>query len=464
MGDKSYFRDSISTVDEKGKRVWIYPKRPEGKYYDARKYLSYLFLILLFSGPYISINNQPLLLLNILERKFIIIGYVFWPQDLHIFALGMVIMIIFISLFTVIFGRLFCGWVCPQTVFMEMVFRRIEYLIEGDWKKQKRLKEGKKSRDYFFKKTLKHIIFWSISFLIANTFLSYIIGYKALLEIIFDHPKNHIIGLLSLTIFTTVFYLVFAKMREQVCTVVCPYGRLQGVLLDSNSLQVAYDYIRGENRAKIRKNENRTKNNKGDCIDCEQCIHVCPTGIDIRNGTQLECVNCTACMDACDFMMERVGQPKGLIRITSDNSIKTASPFKVTSRMKAYIMLLLTLIGILLTMLITRSEIETTIHRTRGTLFHQIENRYYINIYDISLINKTEEKIPITLKITNGAGRIKIIGDSILLDEHSLFKSKFKIYIDKTKLKSVNTDICIGVYKGDKLLEEISTSFISPLF
>jgi cytochrome c oxidase accessory protein FixG len=462
--DKPYFRDSISTVDEKGKRIWIYPKKPHGKHYDARKYISYLFLVLLFIGPFVSINNQPLLLLNILDRKFIIFGYVFWPQDLHIFALGMVVMIIFVSLFTVIFGRLFCGWVCPQTIFLEMVFRRIEYFIEGDWKKQKRLKEGEKGREYFLKKTLKHIVFWSISFLIANTFLSYIIGYEALLNIIFDHPKNHLIGLTSLIIFTTLFYLVFAKMREQVCTIVCPYGRLQGVLLDDNSLQVAYDYVRGENRAKIIKKEDREKNNKGDCIDCSQCIHVCPAGIDIRNGTQLECINCTACIDVCNFVMKKVGHPEGLIRITSENSIKNSKPFIVTMKMKAYIMLLLILIGILLTMLITRSEIETTIHRTRGTLFHQVENNYYINIYDISLINKTDHKLPITIKTTNGIGKIKLIGDSIFIEKHSQFKSKFKIYINKTQLKKLSTEIRIGVYKREQLLEEVTTSFISPLF
>ncbi|MBT6439877.1 MAG: 4Fe-4S binding protein, partial [Flavobacteriales bacterium] len=307
--DNSY-RDTISTVGEDGDRVWVYPKKPVGKHYDYRKLVSYGMLAFLFTGPFIKINGEPLLMLNFIERKFVLLGQIFWPQDFYIFLFATLTFIVFIVLFTLAFGRLFCGWVCPQTIFMEMLFRRIEYWIEGDFQHQKALDKKKGTKEYFVKKGAKHVIFFIISWHISNTFLAYIMGGDELFRITTENPADHVVGIVSMFIFTFIFYGVFAKMREQVCTTICPYGRLQGALLDHDSLIVAYDYVRGEGRGKFKKNENRPTENKGDCIDCNQCVNVCPTGIDIRNGTQLECVNCTACIDACDFMMDKVGMNK----------------------------------------------------------------------------------------------------------------------------------------------------------
>ncbi|MEX2379621.1 MAG: 4Fe-4S binding protein, partial [Vicingaceae bacterium] len=258
------FRDSIGTVDEEGKRKWVYPKKPKGPFHKARTWVSIFLLTLLFAGPFLRINGQPILLLDVLERKFVIFGQVFWPQDFYIFVLIMLVGVLFIVLFTVVFGRLFCGWICPQTIFMEMVFRKVEYWIEGDFKHQKRLNDGPWNAEKVRKKVLKHGIFFLISFIISNTFLAYIIGSDALIEIITDNPMNHLGGLASILIFTGVFYWVFAWFREQVCIVACPYGRLQSVMLDRNSIVVAYDYIRGEIRGKFKKNEDRDKANKGD--------------------------------------------------------------------------------------------------------------------------------------------------------------------------------------------------------
>src|SRR5690606_12468123 len=218
------------------------------------------------------------------------------------------------------------------TTFMERVFRKIENWIEGNFKHQKKLNEGPWNAEKIRKKFLKHSIFFFISFLISNIFLAYFIGSEALIEIITAPPSEHVVGLVSILIFTGIFYWVFSWFREQVCIVVCPYGRLQGVMLDRNSIVVAYDYIRGEIRGKFKKNEDRTQANKGDGIDCNQCVDVCPTGIDIRNGTQLECVNCTACIDACDHMMESVGLPRGLIRYDSEEGIVNKAAKKFTPR------------------------------------------------------------------------------------------------------------------------------------
>ncbi|MCX6295888.1 MAG: cytochrome c oxidase accessory protein CcoG, partial [Bacteroidetes bacterium] len=368
---KESFRDSIATINKDGDRAWIYAQKPKGKLYNLRSLLSVVYLIVFFSLPFIKVSGEPLFLANIQERKFILFGAIFWPQDLFLFVLGMLTFILFIILFTVVFGRIFCGWACPQTVFMEMVFRKIEYWIEGDASHQKILNKKNWDAEKIIKKSSKLSVFYLVSFLITNTFLAYIISMDQVLDLYKQGLYQNLGTFISLVIFTFIFFLVYLRFREQVCIVVCPYGRLQGVLLDRNSIIVAYDYIRGETRGKFKKNETRTI---GDCIDCEQCVKVCPTGIDIRNGTQLECINCTACSDACDHMMGSVGLPKGLIRFDSENGIANNQKLKITSRMMAYSAVLVLLLGILVTLLVSRTDVETTIMRTPGMLYQEQPN------------------------------------------------------------------------------------------
>ena len=463
MEENNTYRDQLSTVDSKGKRVWVFPKKPWGWWYNKRKYLSYVLLAFLFAGPFLRINGQPFLMLNILERHFVILGQTFHPQDFHLFALAMITLVVFIILFTVVFGRLFCGWVCPQTIFMEMVFRRIEYWIEGDWKDQMRLKKAPWNREKILKKGSKNLIFWLISFFIANTFLAYIIGSEALLEIVTSPVTEHFGGFVAIAIFTTVFFAVFSLAREQVCTFICPYGRLQSVLLDKNSLVVAYDHVRGENRGKIRKNEDRQAAEKGDCIDCNLCVNVCPTGIDIRNGTQLECINCTACIDACDHMMEKVGMEKGLVRFASSETIEKKTKFTLTGRAKAYSMVLVGLLVLMSALLITRTDIEATVLRTRGTLFTKMDDVTYSNIYDIAVVNKTNEDAPIRLEILEGNAEISMIGNELLIEARGEHTGKFMILMKKDQMKSGKNELKIGVFNNNQLEETISTTFIGPI-
>ena len=363
------FRDSLATVNEKGKRNWIYPKKPSGKLYNARTYLSWLLLLVLFLTPFIKINGHPFLLFNVLKRNFILFGIPFGPHDFHIFVLAMITIIVFIILFTVVFGRLFCGWVCPQTIFMEMVFRKIEYWIEGSAKEQILLHQQKWNLNKSVKKLSKYSIFYAISFLISNIFLAYIIGIDELIKIITDPPSQHINGLIGIIAFSGVFYWVFASFREQVCTMVCPYGRLQGVLLDRDSIVITYDDKRGEPRGKIKKNEDQS--DKGDCVDCHLCVDVCPTGIDIRNGIQLECVNCTACIDVCNDVMVKINKPKGLIRYDSINGVEKNQGFKFTARMKSYSVLLILLLSVLGYLIASRTDYSINILRTPGLMFQK---------------------------------------------------------------------------------------------
>ncbi len=459
------FRDSIATVDEEGKRKWVYPKKPSGRYYRARTWVSIFLLLLLFTGPFLRINGKPILLLNILERKFIIFGQVFWPQDFYIFVLVMLAGIVFIVLFTVVFGRLFCGWVCPQTIFMEMVFRKIEYWIEGDFRQQQKLDKQAWDKEKIRKKTFKHLIFFLISFLISNTFLAYIIGSEALLEIITDNPLNHIGGLISILIFTGVFYWVFSWFREQVCIVACPYGRLQGVMLDRQSIVVAYDYIRGEPRAKFRKNEDRDKAGKGDCIDCHQCVHVCPTGIDIRNGTQLECVNCTACIDACDHIMDSVGLPRGLIRYDSEAGIAEKKDKLFTGRTIAYSGVLVLLLGLISFFLTTRTDVDATILKTYGQQYQKRDNDQISNLYNYKIINKTFEDIPAEVRLIGQEGSIEMVGSkAFVIPSESMAQGTFFVVMDMAKLQHRNTDIKLGIYnKNGELMDQVETNFQAPL-
>ena len=468
MKQSEGFRDELSTIGKDGKRVWVYPKKIAGKYFNFRQIFSYSLLAFLFLAPHIKMKGNPILLFNLLERKFIVFGKIFWPQDFYLFALSMIGAVIFVSLFTVVFGRLFCGWACPQTIFMEMVFRRIEYAIEGDWTKQKKLNKGKWDGTKIFKKVLKHSIFWLISFLIANTFLAYIIGADKLIEIQFDNPMNHLGGLTTIIVFSTVFYGVFAFLREQVCTTICPYGRLQGVLLDSKSINVAYDYKRGEGekgRAKFRKNEDRAELGKGDCIDCKQCVHVCPTGIDIRNGTQLECVNCTACMDACDFIMESVGLEKGLIGYISEEGIETGEKgIQWNTRVFAYSGVLALILSVLVYLTITRSNYDFVITRLQGTTFNRIDKQNYSNSYNLILLNKTKDVGEISLKILEGKATIPPM--TFVLEPEVETHKNFALMMSKVDYKESgnNPKIIIGIYKNGELVAKEKTLFMGPSF
>lgn len=454
------FRDSLATIGEDGKRKWIYPKKPKGTFTNYRKIFGYSLFILFLVMPFLRINDEPVLLLNVIERHFSILGVVFWPQDFHLFLLAMITFILFVVVFTVIYGRIFCGWACPQTIFMELLFRPIEYWIEGDYKQQKALNDAPLSTTKFIKKSTKHIAFFSLSFLISNVFLMYIMGTEAWLEMVTDNPFLHTSGLLLMLLFTAVFYGVYARFREQVCTAVCPYGRLQGVLLDKDSIVVAYDYVRGEPRGKINKWEKEPTT--GDCVDCKLCIHVCPTGIDIRNGVQMECINCTACIDVCDEVMEKVHRPTGLIRYASENGIAKNMPFRWTKRAIAYSVVLFVLLSVITTLLATRPDIETSILRTPGMLYQEKAPGIYTNLYNVKIVNKTKKSFPLQFKLENKKGSIQAVGQFPTAESKSITDGALFIELAQEELKGLKTDVIVGVYRGDEKIEEIKTSFVGP--
>ncbi|NQV37921.1 MAG: cytochrome c oxidase accessory protein CcoG [Candidatus Marinimicrobia bacterium] len=458
-GDVGDYRDHISTVDERGKRIWIYPKKPVGRFYNARSIVSWLLLAFMFGGPFLKIGGHPLLLLDFLGRRFYIFGVAYWPQDLYLFGLTLITFIVFLILFTAVFGRIFCGWACPQTIFMEMVFRKIEYIIEGDARSQKKLNESPWTGKKIFKKSLKVIIFYSLSWIIGNVLLAYIIGTDKLFDIITSSPSDHFGGFMAMVIFSFLFFGTYLWFREQVCTLVCPYGRLQGVLLDQNSIVVHYDFLRGDPRGKGKRKEG---SNLGDCIDCNLCVEVCPTGIDIRNGTQLECVNCTACMDACDSIMTKIDKPKGLVRYSSHNGIVDKNSKIMNWRIAGYSIILTLLISLMVFLISTRIPIETTILRTPGMLYQEINDNYIRNLYNIKVVNKTYHDKSIRLEVSEPKNVILTLVSDLIIPSDDLGQSVFFVDIPRDQLRIQKNKVKIDVYSGDELLESVETSFIAP--
>lgn len=458
------FRDSVGTMEQSGKRKWVFPRKPHGTYTNYRYLVSILLLGIFFITPFIKIEGNPLLLLNLVSREFYIAGQPFYPQDFYILALGSITSLVFIILFTVVFGRIFCGWICPQTIFLEMVFRKIEYAIEGDRNKQIRLEKQEWDTEKIWKRTLKWSIYVIISLIITHVMFMYIVGYERVFEIVKQGPFENLTNFIVMILFTSAFYFVFAWFREQVCTMVCPYGRLQGVLIDKQTINVYYDFKRGENRSKWRKGEDRESEGKGDCIDCHQCVVVCPTGIDIRDGQQLECVNCTACIDACNEVMVKVGLPKGLIRYATEDEIENEKPFKFDSRMKAYSVVLALLIGFLGFLLYDRGSLEAKFIKPAGSGYFIKEGKI-TNIYNYTILNKSNDDMVVSIKILEpNNGTISFSGSNkIKMKKGVITKGSVSINFPEKEIKLSKQKVEIGVYNQQgELLDTFDTYFEGP--
>ena len=460
------FREHLATAERDGARKWVYAKKPNGRWYDRRSWLGWLLLLVMFTGPFVRIHGNPLLMMNIVERRFAILGHIFWPEDGIIFAVAMLTFFVGIMIFTAAFGRLWCGWTCPQTVLMEMVFRKLEYFIEGDSHQQRALDAAPWTAHKIALKGFKHAVFFAISFVIGNTLLSYIIGSDQLLHIIRDDPLNHVGGLTFMVGFSLIFYAIFARFREQACTFICPYGRFQSALLDENTMVVAYDYQRGEKRAPWKKDQRlelRKEEGHGDCVNCHQCVAVCPTGIDIRNGLQMECVNCTACIDACDTVMDRLKQPRGLIRYASESGLRHGKPMRITARMKLYAVVLVALISLFLYLVGTQAEVEAIFLRAPGAMFQSAGDGRLSNLYTVKVVNKSQHDLPIEFRLLNHEGNVRVLGAAqFVAPKERIAETSVLVDIAANTLTNSSTRLEIGVMAGGKQVSIVKTGFIGP--
>jgi cytochrome c oxidase accessory protein FixG len=315
----------LSTLNTDGSRNKLYPKVSKGRYHAARRAVGYALIVLFVALPYIEIGDKPAILLDLIRREFTFFGATFRPADGFILMLFGLAVVLTVFLVTALAGRVWCGWGCPQTVYLEWVFRPIERLFEGSASDSRRI-DGAGGRSW--RRLAKWVVYAGLSFGLAHTFLSYFVGASTVAAWVQSSPAVHPVGFTVVLAVTALMFFDFAYFREQTCVIACPYGRLQAVMLDPHSLIIGYDERRGEPRGKapggkrgralpVLREGAPAPAPVGDCVDCKACVTTCPTGIDIRQGLQMECIGCAQCIDACDSIMDRLERPRGLIRYTS---------------------------------------------------------------------------------------------------------------------------------------------------
>jgi len=368
-------RDSLTTTSAEGKRIRIYPAEVSGRWSRRRSRVQWALILLYVALPWIRIGGHPLLQLDIEHRRFSIFGQLFFAQEVPDLVFLTLSFMLFIGLITSWFGRAWCGWACPQTVFIERVFRSVERLVEGNALNRKRLHEGSWSLGKILKKSIKWVAFTGIAVVLSHSFLGYFVGGEASFGMMTRSPALHPASFTWVLLFTGVVLFDFAWFREQFCLVACPYGRFQSVMMDDSSLFIHYD---------------RTRK---DCIDCSRCVSVCPTGIDIRNGLQMECIACTACVDACDLVMSRIKKPQGLISYQSLRSIAGKGGFRLLrARPVIYASMLAACLSVLACRLSTRSPWSVEVTRAVDTPYQVLKGQdgsdWVLNHFRVHLGNR----------------------------------------------------------------------------
>jgi cytochrome c oxidase accessory protein FixG len=387
--------DSVTSINDDGSRYFLHPADVKGRWLVARRLVGALLIAIYVLLPWIPINGNPAVFFDVENRMFHLFGITLVPQDLWVmfFAISGLGFTLFFA--TALLGRIWCGWACPYTVFLDHVYRRIERWIEGDAPARRALDNAPWTPAKIFKRILKHLLFAAISAGIAHIFLSYFVSWRRLYGFMHEGPLQHATAFGIIAFLTLVLWFCFGYFREQFCIIMCPYGRLQGALTDDDTINVGYDEIRGEPRGTKGKTE-------GDCIDCRRCVQVCPTGIDIRNGLQLECIGCTACIDACDDVMTKIGRPRGLIRYDSFNGFAGKTHRFLRPRVFAYCAL--AALGLLALTLVATQKARpfyATVSRSGGSAFYSDADSIR-NIYMMRFINKRNQGSTVTIRLGKG--------------------------------------------------------------
>lgn len=396
----------LTTLTREGKRRWMYPVPSKGRYYYRRLVLGWFLIVLFVALPIVRIGGKPAVLLDLLQREFTFFGVTFYPTDTFLLLLLMVGTVVGVILFTALLGRVWCGWACPQTVYMEFVYRPIERWIEGREHVRQRRDAGPWTFDKTWRKGVKLSIFVVISLVLAHTFVAYFVGWERLLTWMQEPPTEHWGYFVMMALTTGLVLFDFGYFREQMCTIACPYARFQSVLLDPNSLIVSYDPNRGEPRGKGKK-----RDGLGDCVDCFACVRTCPTGIDIRDGLQMECIACTACIDACDDIMDRVGSPRGLIRYTSEHELAGRPTRRLRPRTVIYSLLLVAVSVGFTVALTTRGAYDINVGRSTGEPFMALPDGQVANRLRFRVRNQTPKDASFSIEVLQPAGaEVNVVG------------------------------------------------------
>lgn len=452
----------LSTLERDGSRRWLYPRLSRGRYWHARRLVGFCLIFVFVMLPHIRIAGKPAILLDVITRHFTVFGLTFLPTDTLLLALFMVSVFLTIFLLTAMFGRVWCGWACPQTVYLEFVYRPIERLLDGTVGRGGRPAQSPAT----WRRIARFALYLLLSTFLAHTFLAYFVGVDRLSLWLRRSPVEHMAPFLVMAVTTGLMLFDFAFFREQLCLVACPYGRFQSVLLDRRSLIVAYDRLRGEPRGKPVKDLPVLQDapRVGDCIDCGLCVRTCPTGIDIRNGLQMECVHCTQCIDACDEIMDRVHRPRGLIRYACQDDIDGVPTKRFRVRMVLYPLLLLGSFGAFLTMLALRQPVDVTVLRSVGMPYVITADGGVQNTLRLKLVNRTEK--PLVLSIALGAGADDVTldagADRLTLNPDQTLTQPLLLTVPRQSFTFGSRDVML-VIRGDQNLErEIPCRLLGP--
>ncbi|MEL7370337.1 MAG: cytochrome c oxidase accessory protein CcoG [Myxococcota bacterium] len=394
------YKDNVlTTLRSDGSRIWMRPKLSPGWYLNRRRVVGYGLIVLFLVLPFVQVGGHPAILLDVMERRFYLFGLTFHPTDSVLLMFLMLSIFLGIFWVTALFGRVWCGWGCPQTVYMELLFRPLERLFEGGVGMQRRIdQQGISGR-----RLLKYGVFLVIAFVLGNQFLAYFVGWSRLAQWMTEPPTRHMGGFAVMAVTTGLVFFDFAYFREQMCTVICPYARLQSALLDRNSLIVGYDAPRGETRRRLKARS--ADDGSGDCIDCRACVTTCPTGIDIREGLQLECINCAQCIDACDAIMTKIGRPKGLIRLSSQTNLQTGRPTKWwRARVVVYPVIIAALLAALVGMIVAKAPADVTVLRQLAAPYTILDDGSVRNQLRIKVVNRTGQPHTYSIDIEEAAG------------------------------------------------------------
>lgn len=454
----------LSTLERDGSRRWLYPRLSAGAYWKARWLVAYGLILLFVLIPHWRIGGKPAILLDLLNRQFSFFGLTLLPTDTLLLALFMVSVFLTIFLLTALFGRVWCGWACPQTVYMEFLFRPIERLFDGT-----KGKGGKPSSlTPLWRRSLKYVAYLLIAMFLAHTFLAYFVGVDQLSRWITRSPFEHPAAFIVMAVVTGLMLFDFCFFREQLCLVACPYGRLQSVLLDKQSLIVAYDVKRGEPRGKISKELPMVEDQRGDCIDCGLCVRTCPTGIDIRGGLQMECIHCTQCMDACDEIMEKISKPRGLIRYSCQESIEGLPHQGFRPRLVIYPLMLLVAVSAFIIMLFNRAPVDVTVLRNMGSPFNLTPDGQVQNTMLIKLVNRQTESKDYTIELLDTGktpwDQVKLVVDNVpwRLEPLQLTTHSIMVTVPQSAFSYGHFDLKLAVKEGNTIRKEISCRLLGP--